>query len=902
MSPWTGKRSAVRVRRRIIWAFAPAVLALCAGLAIASEPAPPERQPLEMLAAHAAARAALLDLKIAEPPTLDDYRIAGEILATASTLLPGDQTLLRLRMEAAENAGDDQTVRRIARSLVALDPKDTVALLRVISGVISDLQTVDERLAAYDKFLGESGQGLDDSVRSRLALDAALLYRERGDMDRFAAMLTQAVELDSTNKDAATLALAFYTQRIDDPVGRFEWLLISVLKADPFDQATLAACVRELTAAGAVDGSWRFAKVLRRLADARQLDLAPAEERAYDIAEWNASSAEAVIRRLSTMVETERSRVFEVRRQLQELGQPTEGVPLPESIRLSPSRERVRVLCAAAISDTERAAIMLRELTLSTQAAMVELADSGRRPAEIDDAEADRLRATMQAELVWTRLLAGLELTEAARGLDDLVAAGKTDPETLRRFGAWRLLRSSDAGSARRALEAAIEDPLCELGLAVLAEKEGNKSEAVRRYFAVTRAIPSELAGSYARTRLKALAGRLPAPTEVAQKLDAMAAEVPTWLEEMVESPRRVIALDVEPLRPGVSPIERTPVRVTLKNISQIPLALGPDKPISSRFLFIPVIEVGPARMLGSEYVHIAGLDRRLRLLKDESVDAIIWPDLGVLSYDLEWVGSSQARIRWRVLQGFEVSSQRMFEPGPGSISAETEPLMRPAVARSNAVYDAMRRAIEVAGPRELSDTLQSLKLQIANPSSGLEFADLDRLIELLARRFASMDRATKILVMCLLPPSKKVQPCLRIDQLASQDTDEEVLAILLATRVFKADDTVFTSPTVLNSSRLSALAALVKQRIEQDRAAISTREPQVPQLMMSAPPRHTPGMGSGQGDAANPAGSPTTSGASNSGSTTSDPAIPPTDQPKQPERVLPPAVPPDHAPVPMIF
>lgn len=892
MSPRTGQRESGRVRRRVDRALAPMALALFAGLAIASEPDPPERQPLEMLSAHAAARSGLLDLKIAENPTIDDFRIASEVFATACTLLPGDQTMLRLRMEAAENAGDDQTVRQIARSLVALDPKDTVALLRVISGVIGDLQTVDERLAAYDKFLGESGQGLDDSVRSRLALDAALLYRERGDLDRFAAMLTQAVELDSTNKDAATLALAFYTQRIDDPIGRFEWLLISVLKADPFDQATLAACVRELTAAGAADGAWRFARVLRRLADARQIELAPGEERAYDIAEWNAAGAEAVIRRLSAMVDFERNRVMEVRRQLQEMGQPTEGVPRPESIFLAPSRERVRLLCAAAIGDTERAAIMLRELTASTQRAMIELADSSRRPAEIDDAQADGLRAALQAELVWIRLFAGLELTEAAQGLDELVAGGKTDAAVLRRLGAWRLLRSSDAESARRALEASIEDPLCELGLALLAEKTQDKSEAVRRYFSVARAIPTELAGSYARTRLKSLAGRLPGLTETAQTLEKMAAEVPGWLEEMVESPRRVIALDVEPLRSGVSPIERTPLRLTLKNISQVPLALGSDKPINSRFLFIPVIEVGPARMLGSEYIHIVALDRRLRLLKDESVDAIVWPDLGSMSNDLEWVGSSQARIRWRVLQGFEVSSQRMFEPGPGSISAETEPLIRPAVARASAVNDALRRAIEVAGPRELSDTLQALKLQLANPNSGLEYADLDRLIELLARRFASMDRATKILVMCLLPPSKKVQPCLRIDQLAGQDTDEEVLAVLLATRVFKADDPVLTAPAVVNSTRLAALAALVKKRIEQDRPALATREPQVPQLMMSAMPRHTPAQPDPKGDAP-----PKPNGSTPAGT------VQPTQDPeKPPERVLPPAIPPDHTPVPMNF
>ena len=35
-------------------------------------------------------------------------------------------------------------------------------------------------LAAYDRWLGSEADGVDPSIRSRLALDAALLARERG--------------------------------------------------------------------------------------------------------------------------------------------------------------------------------------------------------------------------------------------------------------------------------------------------------------------------------------------------------------------------------------------------------------------------------------------------------------------------------------------------------------------------------------------------------------------------------------------------------------------------------------------------------------------------------------------------------------------------------------------------
>ena len=54
-----------------------------------------------------------------------------------------------------------------------LDPSDTVAQLRLISARIGQFQTAEERLAAYERFTGPEGKGLDPAIRSRLALDAA---------------------------------------------------------------------------------------------------------------------------------------------------------------------------------------------------------------------------------------------------------------------------------------------------------------------------------------------------------------------------------------------------------------------------------------------------------------------------------------------------------------------------------------------------------------------------------------------------------------------------------------------------------------------------------------------------------------------------------------------------------
>jgi hypothetical protein len=228
---------------------------LCAGsLALGQKP-----QDLQDSATAAAgiANVAILDLSRIQPNPAD-YQLAADLLGIARSLAPDDEQLLRLTIEAAESAGDQDRVHALSRELFRIDPSDTVALLRIISARVAEHQSADARLGAYDRLLGEDGRKkLDPSIRSRLALDAALLLREQGDIEAFADRLALATSLDQTNKDAAALAVTFFTQRVNDAVGRFE-LLENLLLADPFDPETHLAMARELAAGGAWEGASRF--------------------------------------------------------------------------------------------------------------------------------------------------------------------------------------------------------------------------------------------------------------------------------------------------------------------------------------------------------------------------------------------------------------------------------------------------------------------------------------------------------------------------------------------------------------------------------------------------------------------------------------------------------------------
>lgn len=197
-------------------------------------------------------------------PTTADYRLTALGLRLARRTAPEDAELLRHEIEAWTAADDAARMIEATRELVRLDTRDTIAQLRLIDTQIGRLNTVEERRAAYDRLLGPAGKGLRAPIRSRLALDAALLAREGGDDERFLELLTESTLLDGTNKNAAALYASVLLQFADTPIERFE-LIANVLQSDPLDLGAYENAAIELLAHGAYEGALRYLDRMRDL-------------------------------------------------------------------------------------------------------------------------------------------------------------------------------------------------------------------------------------------------------------------------------------------------------------------------------------------------------------------------------------------------------------------------------------------------------------------------------------------------------------------------------------------------------------------------------------------------------------------------------------------------------------
>ncbi|MBX3357557.1 MAG: hypothetical protein KF745_03930 [Phycisphaeraceae bacterium] len=791
---------------------------------------PANQDPAQSAVANAAARSlgrvATWDLSRVPTPAARDYRITALAMEIATGLSPDDEYLLRRLIEAWGAAGDRDRLDEPARRLVNLAPDDEIALLRLISGRIADLQDVDARLAAYEKFLGPQGQAFSPAIRSRLALDAALLLQEQGNADGFVKKLAQAIELDATNKDAAAIAAGYYSNRVVDPAGRLDLLLV-LLRADPLDPHTHLEIARHLAAHGAYKGSKRFYDTFLRLAAAYNLPQDQQIVTESDLAIWNVEGPRKRIAEMRDAVDTQRGRMMKQAEQLKAGGAPLLDLPDPQTLQLAPQTAALLAAMASSIGDDAQTDWAMTELATSTAFHLDPPAlDPNKPPVKPTEAEA----LGMQANLLWMRLWTGRQLDEADKQMEAARADPSVDPDRFQWLEGWRAMRAGQFARAKEILTPlAKTDPLAELGLIVTLELEGNRSAAVDGYADYARRQAGSTAGTWARTRARTLSGVEPAGPEEAEQLERTADAVPAWMEALAKSPREFMSLLVETPEPenrygGI--IETFPLRIRLGNVSPIPLALGPEKPINSRLIATASAEAGFERIGGRSAMEVLSVDRRLRLMPQQTMDLLVDADSGRLWYTLGLVGDKTARLRWRVLQGFRMTNTGIVALGPLSLTSETRSMvLRTPPPMSRATVQSLVDSVTNGSAQSVGQAISGMAARWLGESGGGKFTDDEAklLAEALAARYPQLDVPGRIMMVTMLPPALRVPALAPFDAAALAEQDPDVLAAVILSRVTDPKNPVLARAATLGQgakpgspeARVGEFASLLTRRLD---------------------------------------------------------------------------------------
>jgi hypothetical protein len=815
---------------------AAAGLCLCGPGAALAQPVEPTREtstPLygkitpEEYTARALARIATLDLRFVTDVGPRDYTIAAALFGLAEELVPDDEGIVRRRYEAAMAAGDGELAMELTRKLALLDPGDQMAVLRVISGKIGQLQTIEARMDLYNRLLGPAGQELPEPIRAQLALDQALLLREQGDVDGFAERLALTISLDPTNKDAAFLAAQYYTDLVGDATGQIQ-LLVNLLYADPLDPNIHESLARLLASQGAWEQAKRFHDNGLTLLSRTQ-ELSDQLYLEKQLLVWRTQGPQVVVDSLNALLEVVR---MNARRKLasdyaqavQEANARGQQPPAQPQIDLSKVTmplpyERLRLQAALAAGDPAT----LEQAAANIELLMVQVAEQARRNAP-DEATGARSAAMAMLDLQTMRLWADIQGEKSREFAATYTLPRAELPQEVMAqtvAGAFQSLRNGDARSAITALLPVPDEVfLKHVGLAIAHEQAGELEAAVERLKRLA-AEPLSIPGAWAATRLERLrvseSEVYPRATQVA----ALVAGISKGLDRMISDPRAYMSLVVEPVSANPGPLGQLGYKVTVKNTSPIPLSVGGDRVINTRLLFSPKMEADLDKVTTSAVPEVIEVDRRLRLEPGESFSAVVYPEYGWAGYSLEAAVSRTTKVRWRILQGFTMAQGGMYEAGPTSLTTETPVVIRRPLPETTLPVAALCDKLRVDAEASLPYTIAAMRSLLTGPQRPdrtmlLSEAEVSMIAQAAAERYPTLSvTGRKMLLVGLPSGTMPMMGLLRaFDNSCRNEADPGVMSIFLATRVNDHNDPTLTAAGLSADPRLGPLARLLAERL----------------------------------------------------------------------------------------
>lgn len=662
-------------------------------------------------------------------PTRTDFEIAARSLDLIRTLDPTDTDLLRRSIEAWAAAGDPDTEVARTRELLALDPTDTVAQLRLAIEGLSRAQTADERLDAYTRLLGDRGRALDPAVRSRLAVDAALLARDNSDDALSLEYLTLATTLDPTNKEAAALYAGNLLQLTSDPFDRVD-LLSNIILSDPLDPSTYENLALELLQYGAYEGALRAFRLSTSIN--QQLGIQLTEDRIFDFAlcEWNVAGPDVALTRLARVLQD--TMLAEERRRAALEADGKDPGPRKEDL-LPPRLQLLRLAIAASErTDTAKAALAaLVENYLKASDIVLNRLDELLADTEQPLTDEQRVLATRRIreerlQRLWAQLTAGdpthaPEQLEAAEAfIDELdaeraaAASAEADPdapppiaaEVLQRYRGWLYVKQGRDLDAESLLAPLVEkDHLARWAMGLLKDEQGITDEAARHFALLARDQTTTALGTAAYFRLTRLLDRPIVRSSTAQELDRRVMSLAPWLEDFVADPARFMSASVEvhPLR--IDALERPLITISVRNTSRWPLGIGAGRPIPKRMLLAPRIRRAGRDASTAAGPLVAIFNSHLRLNPAETATLTIHPlreDFGRL---LDNTAASRVDARWQLLQNF-VADGEAYKASPLTITTQSDVLTRVPLDAEVGVENLIARMQNSTGAEALSDAL----------------------------------------------------------------------------------------------------------------------------------------------------------------------------------------------------
>jgi hypothetical protein len=517
------------------------------------------------------------------------FKQGAALLDGAGRLLPQEPRFPRLRTLAFERIGDTDAAIKALSDYRKLEGGDTIAQLHLIDLFASKLETLDAKVKyLVDDLVNNPKVQLPPEVRARLAAEAATLLAEKSP-EQAAAMAAQAVKLYPL--PSATRLYYRYVGRNKPLAERFAALL-AVIKADPNQPAYLSEmanllaenglaeesllwyeeAVRAILASYAPAPPWYHnllvdyaaeRAIAGRMAIADQMTSQMLSEQPLDADAWflkltiDKASSEQMFKQ-----SVELARTAFIRRWNQVHEEVLTGKPATEPAAAATSQP--------AGEGGERAAEKVEPLDPAPLVAKVK--------ADPNDSVQRAAVVSVVSDIAWFELYYARNADGANRWVELLRQLQPANSPILQRLEGWQALVSGKPAPARDILtKVQADDPLSALGV-LTADRQLNHPidpAAVRKLLDENRV---GLVAAILWTTFKADVDR-PTSRPAAQLVDAAINKV-SAAYLLVLDPRqamRVYTVMAEPVQSTFGFGTAVLARITIENVSDIDLTIGPD-------------------------------------------------------------------------------------------------------------------------------------------------------------------------------------------------------------------------------------------------------------------------------------------------------------------------------------
>lgn len=610
-------------------------------------------------------RQARRTLLVSQSPQPVEYRISADLIAAARTLVPDDAELIRLEIEARVAGLQPDVAVDLARELLKIEPDDEPAQLRLALHAVNSRQDAGGRLEAYEVLLGPRAGAFSRAVRSKLAVDAALLAREQGSERLHIEYLTFATTLDPSNKEAAALYASHFLSVSDDPLERID-VLTNVVLADPYDPEALQNLSLEMVQHGAYAGAYALILHTVQLYNYRREALPLRIRIELTLAEWNNEGTQHLVDYAQDIEDTLKQRQDGEREARERMGlDPGPDIPALLPLEL----ETLRLAASVVLRDEELIERTLPRV-LQIGEASIENFYNVQEPAR-----AERSASAMELTLLWTRLLAGRELDTVREKIELFSSPDHPYPLSERakaRFEGWLAIHDGDFARARAVLAPIVEsDRHARWAMGVLEERENNDRAALAHYLHIAQRYPNTAIGTAAWFRSQELFEGDLVRSNVALEIDKEGEELVRWLVGLFPDSASYMALSVEHADTVVDPVGACALEVTIRNRSTWPLAVNNGRMVPLRILATPIVSFGNADLVDATRSEAFSLPARLRLKPGEEHTFTVNTARRLIGDVLDVSSIRRSTVRWQLTLGFSHDGRRSVA-SPVSVSGQT--------------------------------------------------------------------------------------------------------------------------------------------------------------------------------------------------------------------------------------